>query len=103
MPKYAVVNTDKLNLRSAANLTASVVSVMPKGTVLQVVNDPGGDWVQVQIDGASTQGYSARSFLAFSDTKRAPAPATARASAPAASGAGTPAPGDLASNKALLN
>lgn len=64
-----VVNTDALNLRSAASISASVVRVLPYGTSLTVTNGPkaadGYTWYGVKTSDG-TSGWAAGEFLAYS-------------------------------------
>jgi len=69
MAKFAIVNTDILNLRVSASTTAQIVSRLAKGTVLEVVSDPGSDWLQVKVDGGNTQGYVSKTYVNQTDTR----------------------------------
>jgi uncharacterized protein YgiM (DUF1202 family) len=69
MQKFGVVNTDVLNLRSGPSTSSQIVSKLPHGTVLQIVADAGPEWVQVQVDSSTAQGYVSKSFVTLSDTK----------------------------------
>ncbi len=89
MQKYAIVSTDLLNLRAGPSTTAQIVSELKNGTVLDVMADPGLDWLQVSVDGAATQGFVAKQYVTLTDTKPGPA-------APAAAGDGTTVPSGAA-------
>src|SRR5258708_20537795 len=73
MQKYAVVTTDLLNLRAGPSTTAQIVSQLKTGTILDVMADPGFDWLQVSVDGTATQGFVAKQYVTLTDTKPAPA------------------------------
>src|SRR5450432_776357 len=89
MQKYGVVNTDVLNLRAGPSTTAQVVATLPTGTILNIVADPGFDWLQVTVDGVGTQGYVSKTYLTLTDTKPA-VPAVAAAPATPAAPAAPP-------------
>src|SRR5258708_20106360 len=76
MQKFRVVNTDVLNLRSGPSTSSQVVSKLPHGTVLQIIADAGPEWVQVQVDSSTAQGYVSKSFVTLSDTKPGATPST---------------------------
>ena len=69
MPKYGTVNTDLLNLRGGPSTSAPILTKLTKGTVVQVVNDPGFDWLEVVVDGTTQRGYASKVYLTLSDTK----------------------------------
>src|SRR5450432_2258253 len=90
MQKYGVVNTDVLNLRAGPSTTAQVVATLPTGTILNIVADPGFDWLQVTVDGVGTQGYVSKTYLTLTDTKPSSPAGPAAPSVPASPPATTP-------------
>src|SRR5258708_3080133 len=77
MQKYGIVNTDGLHLRSAPSTTAQILAELSRGTLLQILKDPGFDWLQVQVDTSGTQGYVSKVYLVLTDTKPAATPVSA--------------------------
>src|SRR5258708_25110938 len=77
MQKYGIVNTDGLHLRSAPSTTAQILAELSRGTLLQILKDPGFDWLQVQVDTSGTQGYVSKVYLVLTDTKPSAPPAAA--------------------------
>jgi uncharacterized protein YgiM (DUF1202 family) len=75
MQKYGIVNVEKLNLRNSASTTAQVISQLARGTVLQILKDAGFDWLQVRIDGSTTQGFVAKPYLTLADNRPGTSPA----------------------------
>src|SRR4051812_38984576 len=72
MQKYGIVNTDTLNLRSSPSTTARIISQLPKGSVLEIVSDPGIDWLEVQPDGTTNRGFVSKTYLTLTDVKPGP-------------------------------
>src|SRR5260221_8570092 len=69
MQKYGVVNTDVLNLRAGPSTSAQILTTLKTGAVLEIVADPGFDWLQVKVDGVGTQGFVSKAYLTLTDTK----------------------------------
>src|SRR5258707_9551740 len=90
MQKYGIVNTDTLNLRSGPSTTARVISQLMKGSVLNILTDPGSDWLEVQPDGSTNRGYVAKTYLTLTDDKPGSVPAPAATPAQPAPSADTP-------------
>lgn len=67
MPTYGIVNADALNFRAGPGLSAEILAVLRRGTVLEVLADSGADWVQARLDSGLT-GYVAKTYLTFSNT-----------------------------------
>lgn len=80
MPTYATVSANSLNLRAAPSTSAPIITVLSKGTVLQVLDNAGFDWLHVRLDGSVTTGFVSKVYVTFSDTKPVspviPAPVT---------------------------
>src|SRR5258708_16243023 len=74
MQKYGVVNTDLLNLRAGPSTSAQVLAQLKTGAVLEIIADPGFDWLQVKIDGVGTQGFVSKAYLTLTDTKPGASP-----------------------------
>ncbi len=74
MQKYGIVNVDKLNLRDGAGPSARVLRVLPRGTILEILGDAGPDWLQVRVDGSTTQGFVSKAYLTLSDDRPVAAP-----------------------------
>jgi uncharacterized protein YraI len=89
MQKYGIVNTDLLNLRSGPSTTANILKQLPNGTVLQLVSDPGFDWLEVKTNDTGIRGYVAKQFLKLTDTLPGAAPAPTTTTPPATT---SPAP-----------
>ncbi|MEP7288721.1 MAG: N-acetylmuramidase domain-containing protein [Chloroflexota bacterium] len=69
MQKYAIVNTDSLNLRANPSTSAQVVSLLMQNTILQTINAPSADWLEVRVDGTDTHGFVASNFVTLTDVK----------------------------------
>ncbi len=69
MPKYGVVTVDRLNFREAANTSARIITVLTRGTILEILRDSDSDWAQARVDGTTTAGYVSKTYLHLSDTK----------------------------------
>jgi len=69
MPKYGVVTVDRLNFREAANTSARIITVLTRGTILEIVQDSDSDWARARVDGTTTLGYVSKTYLRLSDTK----------------------------------
>src|SRR5450432_4633915 len=74
MQKYGIVNTDKLNMRDSGSTAGKILTVLARGTVLDILGDPGFDWLQVRVDGTTTQGYVSKVYLTLTDVKPGPTP-----------------------------
>lgn len=46
-PRAELVATDVVNVRSGQSTDAEIVGRIPNGTTVEVVTDPGGDWVEI--------------------------------------------------------
>ncbi|MCC7448027.1 MAG: DUF3380 domain-containing protein [Anaerolineae bacterium] len=69
MPRYGVVTVDRLNFREAANTAARIITVLTRGTILEILRDSDSEWVQARVDGTTTVGYVSKTYLRLSDTK----------------------------------
>src|SRR4051794_37740416 len=76
MQKYGIVNTDTLNLRSGPSTTARIISQLAKGSLLDIVSDPGNDWLEVQPDGTTNRGFVSKIYLTLTDIKPSPSAPT---------------------------
>src|ERR1041385_1148790 len=90
MPKYGIVNTDVLNVRAAPSTSAQILGQLKTNSVVVILADPGTDWLQVQVDGSSLQGYVAKTYITQSDTKPGSSPAPTTPTAPTSSTPSTP-------------
>lgn len=59
------VTTANLNLRSGASLTSGILTLLPKGTSVSVVDNSNSQWAQVKT-GSGTLGWCSKSFLNIS-------------------------------------
>ena len=74
--------TDNLNLRQSASLSGKILSVLPKGTSLAVLDNSNADWVKVQTAGGG-QGWCSRRYLTVSGASSPAGAETAGGSATA--------------------
>ncbi len=55
-----------LRLRTEANTSSSILTVMPNGATIDVIADAGNGWYQVSYNGST--GYSSSSYIQLSDS-----------------------------------
>src|SRR5258708_6537740 len=84
MQKYGVVNIDVLNLRAGPSTSAQILTTLKTGAVLEIVADPGFDWLQVKVDGVGTQGYVSKAYLTLTDPNPGAAATPAASTPPSA-------------------
>jgi uncharacterized protein YraI len=82
MQKYGIVNVEKLNLRDGPGMTARVVTVLPRGVIMEILKEAGPDWLQVRVESSRTQGFVASQYITLTDQKPPVAPVRPPASAP---------------------
>jgi len=58
---YATVNTETLRVRAEAAVDSEVLSLMPKGEIVEVIGSTEGDWVKIDCDGID--GYVLADFV----------------------------------------
>jgi hypothetical protein len=69
MTTYGIVNTALLNLRAGASTDQAVLRVLAKDTVVEVLGNTNGEWVQVRLFTETLTGFASRAFLRLTDVR----------------------------------
>lgn len=64
MPRHALVTASALNLRSCPSLKCTVLTVLPQGQKLRVLQIEGG-WTKVRLEQTRTQGWVYNRYIRY--------------------------------------